>query len=93
MDWLIVPPAARPEESLATPAHIESLVPVEINTGDSGLWMVTHVNSEGRVVDYQVVSGNESPAVKSQLDRLMYFSVFHPATRSGRRSGGCGRAG
>ncbi|HXJ93499.1 MAG TPA: hypothetical protein VMT20_11525 [Terriglobia bacterium] len=81
---LIVPPAARPEESLATPARIESLIPVEINTGDSGLWMVTHVNSEGRVVDYQVVSGNNSPAVKSQLDRLMYFSVFHPATRSGR---------
>jgi hypothetical protein len=81
---LIVPPAARPEESLATPAHIESLIPVEINTGDGGLWMVTHVNSNGRVVDYKVVSGNESAAVKSQLDRLMYFSVFQPATRSGR---------
>ena len=81
---LIGPPAARPQESLATPAHIESLVPVDINTGDNGLWVVTHVNSQGRVVGYQVVSGNESPAVKSQLDRLMYFSIFQPATRSGR---------
>jgi hypothetical protein len=84
LDWLIVPPAARPDDSLATPAHVESLVPVDFNTGDNGLWVVTHVNSDGRVVDYKVVSGNESPEVKSQLDRLMYFSVFQPATRSGR---------
>jgi hypothetical protein len=84
LDWLIVPPAARPEDSLVTPAHIESLVPVDFNTGKNGVWVVTHVNSNGRVVDYKVVSGNESPEVKSELDRLMYFSVFQPATRSGR---------
>jgi len=84
MDWLIVPPAARPDDASATPAHIESLVPVDFNTGDNGLWVVTHVNSDGRVVDYKVVSGNASPEVKSQLDRLMYFSVFQPATRRGR---------
>jgi hypothetical protein len=81
---LIVHPVARPEDSSATPARIESLVPVDFNTGDNGLWVVTHVNSDGRVVDYKVVSGNESPEVKSQLDRLMYFSVFQPAIRRGR---------
>jgi hypothetical protein len=86
MDWLAVPPAARPDDSSATPARIESLVPVDINTGDNGLWVVTHVNSDGRVMDYKVVSGKESPEVKSQLDRLMYFSVFQPATRRGRRT-------
>ncbi len=82
--WLIVPRAAQTDDSLATPARIEALVPVDINTGDNGLWVVTHVNSDGRAVAYKVLSGNESPAVKSQLDRLMYFSVFRPATRRGR---------
>lgn len=84
LDWLIVPPAARPDDSSATPARVESLVPVNFNTGDNGLWVITHVNSDGRVVDYKVLSGDESPEVKSQLDRLMYFSVFQPAIRSGR---------
>ena len=84
LHWLIVPQAARADDSPATPARIESLVPVDFNTGKDGVWVVTHVNSNGRAVDYRVVSGNASPEVKSQLDRLMYFSVFQPATRSGR---------
>src|SRR5215472_10487754 len=40
LDWLIVPPAARPDNSLVTPAHIESLVPVDFNTGKNGVWVV-----------------------------------------------------
>ena len=84
LDWLIIPPAARPEASLATPAAVEALEPVDFNTGKDGLCLITHVNADGRVVDYEVVSGNASPELKSHLDQLMYFSVFRPATRLGK---------
>lgn len=82
LDWLIVPPA-RADASTVTPARLESLAPLDFTTGREDLVLVTHVNADGQVVDYRVVSGNPSPEVKSELDRLMYFSVFRPATLLG----------
>jgi hypothetical protein len=88
LSWLIVPPAAPPDTSLATRAAVEALEPVDFDTGRDGLWLVTHVNADGRVVDYSVIGGARSPRLKSQLDRVMYFSVFRPATRLGRPTDG-----
>jgi len=88
LDWLIVPPAPSPDASSVTPAAVEALEPVDFNTGKDGLCLVGHVNADGRVVDYQVVSGKQSPELKSHLDHLMYFSVFRPATRLGKPTDG-----
>ena len=88
LSWLIVPPAAQPDTSVATNAAVESLEPVDFDTGRDGLCLVTHVNADGRVVDYSVIGGSRSPLLKSQLDRVMYFSVFRPATRLGRPTDG-----
>lgn len=87
LSWL-VPPSSQPVISRSTRAEIESLEPVDFDTGNDGLWLVTHVNADGRVVDYEVVGGESSPQLKSQLDRVMYFSVFRPATRLGRPTDG-----
>ena len=87
LSWL-VPPSSRPMSSRSTRAEVEALEPVDFDTGTDGLWLVTHVNAAGRVVDYEVVGGESSPRLKSQLDRVMYFSVFRPATRLGRPTDG-----
>jgi len=87
LDWLIVPPPPAPDASVTPPA-VEALEPVDFNTGKDGLCLVGHVNADGRVVDYQVVSGKESPELKPHLDHLMYFSVFRPATRLGKPTDG-----
>ena len=88
LNWLIVPTAAAPVISAATRAKVEALEPVDFDTGADGLCLVTHVNADGRVVDYSVLGGTGSPQLKSQLDRVMYFSVFRPATRLGRPTDG-----
>jgi anti-sigma factor RsiW len=88
LSCLIVPPAAPPDNPLATGAAVEALEPVDFDTGADGLCLVTHVNADGRVVDYSVVGGQRSPRLKSELDRVMYFSVFRPATRLGKPTDG-----
>ena len=50
--------------------------------------LVTHIDAEGRVMDYKILSGQHSPELTYRLDRLMYFSQFHPATMFGRPTGG-----
>jgi hypothetical protein len=71
-----------------TPASIQALAPLDFNTGTDGVVLVTHVNADGQVVDYRVLSGETSPELKPQLDRLMYFSIFRPATRLGEPTDG-----
>jgi hypothetical protein len=87
-DWLIPPRASKPDVPLHTPPRLESLAPLDFNTGDMQLVVVTHVDADGRVVDYQVLSGEQSPELKPELDRLMYFSVFQPATLLGKPTAG-----
>jgi len=87
-DWLVQPRTSKPDVPLLTPPRLESLAPLEFNTGDMQLVVVTHVDAGGRVVDYQVLSGEQSPKLKPELDRLMYFSVFRPATLLGKPTEG-----
>lgn len=83
LECLIAPPARVDASTITTPARIESLGPLDFNTGTDGVVLVTHVNADGQVIDYRMLSGQPSAELKPQLDRLMYFSLFRPATRLG----------
>jgi len=68
---------------LTTPARVQELAPIDFNTGDNGLVLVTQINSAGRVKGYQLLSGERSPELMQRLDRMIYFSYFRPATMFG----------
>jgi hypothetical protein len=63
-------------------------VTVQFNTGDNSLVLVTQINAEGRVKGYRVLSGQGSPELMQRLDRMIYFSVFQPATMFGKPTDG-----
>ncbi|MFZ0962620.1 MAG: zf-HC2 domain-containing protein [Terriglobia bacterium] len=73
---------------LVTPARVQVLAPMDFNTGENGLVLVTQINAEGRVKGYRVLSGERSPELMQRLDRMIYFSVFQPATMFGRPTDG-----
>ena len=84
LECLIAPPTLVDASTITTPARIESLAPLDVNIGSDGVVLVTHVNADGQVIEYRVLSGTPSPELKPELDRVMYFSVFRPATRLGK---------
>jgi hypothetical protein len=73
---------------LVTPARVQALAPMDFNTGDNSLVLVTQINAEGRVKGYRVLSGEHSPELMHRLDRMIYFSVFQPATMFGKPTDG-----
>jgi len=73
---------------LVTPAHAEELAPMNFNSGDSDLLLVTQISAAGRVKGYQLLSGQSSPELRRNLDRMIYFSKFRPATNFGRPTDG-----
>ena len=73
---------------LVTPARVQELAPMDFNTGDNGLVLVTQINAEGRVKGYRVLSGQHSPELMQRLDRMIYFSIFQPATMFGKPTDG-----
>ncbi len=86
----VVPMTDTPDVSvqLVTPARVQMLAPMDFTTGDNGLVLVTQINAEGHVKGYRVVSGTSSPEIMNQLDRMIYFSVFQPATNFGKPTDG-----
>jgi len=73
---------------LMTPARVQELAPMDFNTGDNGLVLLTQINSAGRVKGYQLLSGERSPELMQRLDRMIYFSYFRPATMFGKPTDG-----
>ena len=73
---------------LVTPARVQELAPMDFNTSDNGLVVVTQINAEGRVKSYRVVSGGGSPELMQRLDRMIYFSHYQPATMFGKPTDG-----
>jgi hypothetical protein len=67
---------------------VQALAPMDFNTGDNSLVLVTQINAEGRVKGYRVLSGQGSPELMQRLDRMIYFSVFQPATMFGKPTDG-----
>jgi hypothetical protein len=85
-----VPAATLPDVplQLVTPPRVKELAPINFNTGDQPVVLLTQVDAEGRVMGYRVLSGHLSPQISRDLDRLIYFSVFDPATTFGRPTDG-----
>ena len=85
-----LPAVQRPDVpiSLVTPPRLRGLPPINFNTDDDQLVLMTRVNAAGHVTSYEVVSGQVSPEVRYNLDRLLYFSVFEPATTFGTPTDG-----
>jgi len=73
---------------MVQPARVQQLAPMDFNTDDNGLVLVTQINAEGRVKGYRVVSGVGSPELMHRLDRMIYFSIFQPATVFGKPTDG-----
>jgi len=90
MGSLVVPVTTGPDVPLQilTPPRIRSLAPIDFNTGDQSLVVVTNVDADGRVINYRVLSGERSPELMKRLDRMMYFSLFDPATTFGKPTDG-----
>jgi len=70
------------------PARVQQFAPIDFNTGDNGLVLLTQINAAGRVKGYRVLSGQGSPELMQHLDRMVYFSSFQPATMFGKPTDG-----
>ena len=51
---------------------------------DEPLTIETHVGDEGRVIDYEVLSGPQNPEVNGWIHEMMSLAQFTPATAFGR---------
>lgn len=74
--------------SLVTPPRVRELAPMNFGAGDQDLLLLTQVDAAGRVMSYKVLSGQISPKLEHDLDLLIYFSVFDPATTFGKPTDG-----
>jgi anti-sigma factor RsiW len=84
----VVPVTKTPDVPLAfvTPPRVRALPPFDFS-GDAPL-VVVRVDAGGRAMGYRVLSGESSPELIRQLDRVIYFSHFQPATWFGRPTDG-----
>jgi hypothetical protein len=73
---------------LVTPPRVRELAPINFNTGDQPVVLLTQIDAAGRVMSYRVLSGHLSPEISRDLDRLIYFSLFDPATTFGKPTDG-----
>ncbi len=90
MGSLVVPVTTTPDVPPAffTPPRVRDVPPFDFNTGDAPVVVVVPINAGGRAMGYRVLSGKSSPELIHQLDRVIYFSDFQPATWFGRPTGG-----
>ncbi|MGH9773482.1 MAG: anti-sigma factor family protein [Candidatus Acidiferrales bacterium] len=75
---------------LLQPARVESLAPFAIpGTAEEGgspssLVVECTLNAQGQVVDYEIVAGPKTAAVRHALDQVLLFSRFRPELSFGR---------
>jgi hypothetical protein len=81
--------------NLLQPARLEALAPFQVtgmeesgNAGPHGLLVAAIVNKEGEAVDYEILSGPDTPAIRRQLDMVLLFSRFRPQMSFGRFTSG-----
>jgi hypothetical protein len=73
---------------MVQPARVQQLAPMDFSTDDNGVVVVTQINAEGRAKGYRLLSGAGSPELMHHLDRMIYFSIFQPATIFGKPTDG-----
>lgn len=73
---------------LVTPPRLRELGPINFPVDDHTVVVLTQVDATGRVRGYRVISGQESPELIPHLDRMIYFSLFYPATSFGKPTDG-----
>lgn len=56
----------------------------DIETGTQPVVVEAYVNDEGEVYDYRILSGPTDEATRSEVENLLLFSVFEPATFFGQ---------
>ena len=89
MGSVVVPATTTPDvPAFVTPPRVLELAPFDFNTGDAPVVVVTRIDAGGRAMGYRVLSGGTSPELIHQLDRVIYFSNFQPATWFGRPTDG-----
>lgn len=69
--------------SFITPARVISLAPFDFTAGDKPVVVETYIGADGQVLSYKILSGPHSPQVIHDLDRMIYFSRYTPATSFG----------
>lgn len=74
--------------SFVTPATVLALAPLDFTPGDRPVVVVTYIGMDGQVMSYKVLSGQHSPELMRQLDRMIYFSRYTPAMDFGRPTDG-----
>ncbi|MDD5542080.1 MAG: hypothetical protein PHX83_02815 [Acidobacteriia bacterium] len=75
-------PRTRPNNYLTIATEGNSNLP------DEPLLVETHIDPRGRVYDFKVLSGPDTPSVIHSLEQVLYFTVFDPATSFGRPTDG-----
>jgi hypothetical protein len=82
--------------NLMQPARLESLAPfpapgimVTNDRGDAGVLLVeATLDARGGVVNYNILAGPDTSAVRRQLDQVLLFSRFRPQMSFGRPTSG-----
>jgi len=72
---------------LFRPVHTENPNWIRFASNDkqeSDLMIETHIGHEGRVMDYQVLSGPENPEVDGWIRQVLSLAQFTPATAFGK---------
>jgi hypothetical protein len=89
MGSLVVPVTKTPDVPVAfVPPRVRALPAFEFDPGDAPEVVVARINAGGRAMEYRVLSGESSPELIHQLDRVIYFGIFQPATWFGRPTDG-----
>jgi anti-sigma factor RsiW len=77
------------------PARLESLAPFPVSdfaspkgAGVQVVMVEADVDSRGDVLSYQILTGNDTPALRKQLDQVLMFSSFTPQMSFGRPASG-----
>jgi len=90
MGSLVVPATKTPDVPLGfpTPPRVRALQPLGFDNGDAHVVVAARIDAGGHAMGYRVLSGESSPELTYQLDRVIYFSDFQPATWFGRPTDG-----
>jgi hypothetical protein len=80
------------EASLESLASFPALGPLDANqsgnVGQHGLLIDVTVDSQGQMVDYQIMTGPNDRVVRRQLEQVLMFSRFRPQMSFGRPTAG-----